>query len=253
MASTRISSHLIVLYTSDIYAYFCSRRVARRMGRFSGVLGGANRLPLFSCCGVAGAPAVVAAPVKLNAPPLVEGIGVACGAAGLPNMFPACTLGVALAPNVNGLAVLLLCGVDEMPPNENGALVPLFPLLLLLLLALLLFAEPKLKVAGFCCWCCTAATALANRLPPRDGADVAPVPAAAEAFVAGVALPPNANGLFAGAAGAAKPPKAGAGADVAVALPPKLKLGFGTVGVANKLDDSFFCAAAPNEKPPERC
>lgn len=227
------------------------------MGRFSGVLGGAKRLPLFICCGVAGAPAVVAAPVKLKAPPLVEGISVACGAAGLPNMFPACALGVALAPNANGLAVLLLCGVDEMPPNENGALVPLLPLLLLLL-ALLLFAEPKLKLAGLGCCCCTAATALAKRLPPIDGADVAPVPAAAEAFVAGVALPPNAKGLFAGTAGVAKPPKVGAAAagatGVVVALLPKLKLGFVTAaGVANKLDDSFFCAAAPNEKPPERC
>lgn len=233
--------------------------MARRMGRFSGVLGGANRLPLLICCGVAGAPVVVAAPVKLNAPPLVEGIGVACGAAGLPNILPACTLGVALAPNANGFTVLPLCGVDEMPPNENGALVPLLPLLLLLLLLLallLLFAEPKLKVAGLGCCCCTAATALANRLPPRDGADVAPVLAAAEAFAAGVALLPNVNGLFSGAADAAKPPKVGAAAEaagVAVALPPKLKLGFGTAGVANKLGDSFFCAAAANEKPPERC
>lgn len=229
------------------------------MGRFSGVLGGANRLPLFICCGVAGAPVVVAAPVKLKAPPLVEGIGVACGAAGLPNKFPACALGVALAPNANGFTVLLFCGVDEMPPNENGALVPLLPMLLLLLLALLLFAEPKLKLAGLGCCCCTAATALAKRLPPIDGAAVAPVPAAAEAFVADVALPPNAKGLFAGTAGAAKPPKVGAAAaaagatGVAVALPPKLKLGFVTAGVANKLGDSFFCVAAANEKPPECC
>lgn len=228
--------------------------MARLMGRFSGVLGGANTLPLFSCCGVEGAP--FAAPPKLKAPPFVDGIGVACGAAGLPNMFPACALGVAVPPNANGLAVLLLCGVDEIPPNENGALMLLAPLLLLALL----FVEPKLKEVGLGC-CCTAATALAKILPPIGAADCA-VPAAAE-LVAGGALPPNVNGLPAGAAGAAKPPNAGAGTPAAVAddvaagivdvaLPPKLKLGFATAGVANKLLDSFFCAAAAKEKPPER-
>lgn len=221
------------------------------MGRFSGVLGGANTLPLFSCCGVVGA--TVAAPPKLKAPPFVDGIGVACGAAGLPNMFPVCAFGVAVAPKANGLVVLLLCGVDEVPPNENGAFMPLAPLPLLALL----FVEPKLKVVVLGC-CCTAATALAKRLPPIDAADV-DVPGAG-VLVAGVALPPNVNGLAAGTAGAAKPPNVGAGtaADCATdgivdaAFPPKLKLGFVTVGETNRLLDSLFCAAAANEKPPER-
>lgn len=121
--------------------YFFRRRVARRMGRLSGVLGGANG---FICCGVPGMPGAevgVAAPPKLLAPPFV-----AAGAAdGLPKIFDAAGL-----PKVNGLATLLLCGVDVMPPKANGVFaLPAGAAALLLLLLFVLKEKPP----GLACCC----------------------------------------------------------------------------------------------------
>lgn len=132
------------------------------MGRFSGVVGGANR---FICWpGMPGADVGVAGGLAL-APKLNGAEPLFKEGAGLPKLidgvgFPA------LLPNVNGLLAALIplpCG-DVMPPKANGALA--LPLVALLLLAALL--APNEKPPGLvCCWLCadTADTALANRFP----------------------------------------------------------------------------------------